>query len=103
MHLCVPPSFRVCFFFPYYYPSTSDDYSLSLHDALPICFDAYAAVRDAVKQFLSPVPSDGWSGSGNLPVFHWTGTPGDRKSTRLNSSHVSISYAVFCLKTNIDA
>ena len=38
------------------------------------CFDAYAAVRDAVKQFLSPVPSDGWSGSGNLPVFHWTGT-----------------------------
>src|SRR5207249_11797855 len=37
-----------------------------------------------------------WSGSG----FDWTviPTPGDRKSTRLNSSHVSISYAVFCLK-----
>src|ERR1035441_8880192 len=28
-------------------------------------------------------------------------TPGDRKSTRLNSSHLGISYAVFCLKTNI--
>ena len=44
------------------------------------CFDAYAAVRDAVKQFLSPVPSDGWSGSGNLPVFHWTGTPGQGRA-----------------------
>src|SRR5699024_11397376 len=32
---------------------------------------------------------------GFLPAAH----PGDRKSTRLNSSHVSISYAVFCLKT----
>src|SRR5438067_2860830 len=31
-----------------------------------------------------------------------SGTSGDRKSTRLNSSHVSISYAVFCLKKNID-
>src|SRR5207249_8208349 len=32
--------------------------------------------------------------SGTVP----TGAPGDRKSTRLNSSHVSTSYAVFCLK-----
>src|SRR5690606_39701814 len=35
-------------------------------------------------------------------AFHWTGSSrgrcGDRKSTRLNSSHVKISYAVFCLK-----
>src|SRR5439155_15229919 len=34
-------------------------------------------------------------------VWRWAGArghPGDRKSTRLNSSHVAISYAVFCLK-----
>src|SRR5437868_11337746 len=31
-------------------------------------------------------------------INYSTGTPQDRKSTRLNSSHVSISYAVFCLK-----
>src|SRR5690625_6148444 len=35
-----------------------------------------------------------------IKVFNWTATlyKGDRKSTRLNSSHVAISYAVFCLK-----
>src|SRR5215475_14943516 len=32
------------------------------------------------------------------PPPGWTPSPGDRKSTRLNSSHVKISYAVFCLK-----
>src|SRR3712207_7329535 len=31
----------------------------------------------------------------------WRGGPGDRKSTRLNSSHANISYAVFCLKKKI--
>src|SRR5215813_3858708 len=44
------------------------------------------------------------------PIRYWPGTrwnsagsasPGDRKSTRLNSSHVRISYAVFCLKKKI--
>src|SRR6266496_6242175 len=48
--------------------------------------------------FLSPL-----SGAAHLPTGSYTGTPhrfpeGDRKSTRLNSSHVEISYAVFCLK-----
>src|SRR5207248_10525066 len=33
-----------------------------------------------------------------LPPFHSTGASADRKSTRLNSSHRTISYAVFCLK-----
>src|SRR3712207_7179417 len=39
--------------------------------------------------------------SGNVPVashFGLLGDPPDRKSTRLNSSHANISYAVFCLK-----
>src|SRR5699024_12866848 len=35
------------------------------------------------------------------PAPRWPGTSRDRKSTRLNSSHVSISYAVFCLKKKI--
>src|SRR5690606_40329597 len=44
----------------------------------------------------------GSSGAGSAGAG-WTGTgaPGDRKSTRLNSSHVKISYAVFCLKKKI--
>src|SRR5437899_8653192 len=36
----------------------------------------------------------GWA----APEFHGTWNSGDRKSTRLNSSHLGISYAVFCLK-----
>src|SRR5690242_21210553 len=48
---------------------------------------------------------DAWSVgfSNDYTVAVWVGradgTPRDRKSTRLNSSHMSISYAVFCLKT----
>src|SRR5437868_9978058 len=38
----------------------------------------------------------------NCPPAKDTGAPEDRKSTRLNSSHVSISYAVFCLKKKIN-
>src|SRR5207249_7234177 len=37
----------------------------------------------------------------NAADGHWQVVPGDRKSTRLNSSHVSMSYAVFCLKKKI--
>src|SRR3712207_7265532 len=33
-----------------------------------------------------------------LPTAYWTNVEADRKSTRLNSSHANISYAVFCLK-----
>src|SRR3712207_6948514 len=35
--------------------------------------------------------------------YRWTDASGDRKSTRLNSSHANISYAVFCLKKNTTA
>src|SRR6266496_5769276 len=59
--------------------ATTEIYTLSLHDALPI--SAERAQR--------------LGGDGHRPL----GQPGgDRKSTRLNSSHVEISYAVFCLK-----
>src|SRR5207249_6251950 len=92
-------------------------YPLSLHDALPISesfFKDRAEVRqrlDVLRAILSQqtkfvVPSgssllnilgiDDLRAAGGPPA-----PPLDRKSTRLNSSHVSISYAVFCLKKKI--
>src|SRR5689334_24679855 len=86
--------------------ATSDIYTLSLHDALPIL-----RIGNTSLLVFSPLGS---STSGTLyvaahrgpqmaiRVFGATGRVRvlmlDRKSTRLNSSHSSISYAVFCLK-----
>src|SRR5437870_9542100 len=64
-------------------PSTTEIYTLSLHDALPI----------SKKKPPTPAISSGWEKTLCAPPSN-----GDRKSTRLNSSHVAISYAVFCLK-----
>src|SRR3954464_16101921 len=72
-HSCV-----ILFFFFFNDTATTEIYTLSLHDALPIsrsCWRRWA--RRAAR--------------------HWR-SAGDRKSTRLNSSHTIISYAVFCLK-----
>src|SRR5205807_9935035 len=63
--------------------ATTEIYTLSLHDALPISFRRKGT---AARVSLSPVIRDGKT---RLQ---------DRKSTRLNSSHLVISYAVFCLK-----
>src|SRR5207245_9479010 len=70
--------------------STTDIYTLSLHDALPISF----------IMWLGEQISDRGIGNGMSFIFAGivVGLPRDRKSTRLNSSHGSISYAVFCLK-----
>src|SRR5437868_10612334 len=74
--------------------STTAIYTLSLHDALPIYFLKGIALVLAGELGLSHAE--------NAPP--WTNAltkeamTRDRKSTRLNSSHVSISYAVFCLK-----
>src|SRR5688500_19871329 len=65
---------------------TTDIYTLSLHDALPICTPSPHARCGGSNP---PCPA-GRSLSGRAS--------GDRKSTRLNSSHLVISYAVFCLK-----
>src|SRR5215475_15113218 len=79
----MPSSFFsiILFFFFFNDTATTEIYTLSLHDALPICgrhgaqqLCPAAAARDH-REHLA-----------------------DRKSTRLNSSHVKISYAVFCLK-----
>src|SRR5690349_22088225 len=66
--------------------ATTDIYTLSLHDALPICQTETVRLR---RRF----PSH------QTEAVRWlSGQTEDRKSTRLNSSHVEISYAVFCLK-----
>src|SRR5438874_9106270 len=74
--------------------ATTDIYTLSLHDALPI---SPRTARPARAQG-SPRhrPAAPRRPRGDPP--RRPGPPRDRKSTRLNSSHVEISYAVFCLK-----
>src|SRR2546427_3100447 len=69
--------------------ATTEIYTLSLHDALPIwaCRSAWAVVRRS---------SRGRCRARRPPSAR--GRHRDRKSTRLNSSHSQISYAVFCLK-----
>src|SRR5688572_33298043 len=73
------------FFFFFNDTATTEIYTLSLHDALPI--------------FLSWPDSGGKGGIWLAVGFHRLPVRSeDRKSTRLNSSHSQISYAVFCLK-----
>src|SRR5438270_2451984 len=73
--------------------ATTGIYTLSLHDALPISTGATAPLGKSwcTRPPRSPPSPHGGRG--------WPRT--DRKSTRLNSSHSQISYAVFCLKKNI--
>src|SRR5690606_41756460 len=77
-------------------PATSVFYTLSLHDALPILAPFEVAVRGGCAPLprcqLVGVHPEAHRASGESPFGP------DRKSTRLNSSHVKISYAVFCLK-----
>src|SRR2546430_12057797 len=74
--------------------ATTEIYTLSLHDALPIYYGAamlkgvYGPLLE--KQGVKVVSADG--------VHQGDRDYRDRKSTRLNSSHSQISYAVFCLK-----
>src|SRR3712207_8019411 len=96
--------------------ATTEIYPLSLHDALPICFAASTmaksfrsrATRKIYWALVAGVPrvrqgrvstylaKEGDEGDARMKVAQHGDE--DRKSTRLNSSHVNISYAVFCLK-----
>src|SRR5690349_24408624 len=78
------------------HPPTTDIYTLSLHDALPIPRRAHAG-RFPTENPGTPTATRG-SSSPRCPSGNATACSRDRKSTRLNSSHVEISYAVFCLK-----
>src|SRR5687768_18573085 len=71
------------FFFFFNDTATTEIYTLSLHDALPICRRELDAHRRDSRLGRVRAPAAGAR---------------DRKSTRLNSSHGYISYAVFCLK-----
>src|SRR3712207_7654385 len=80
--------------------ATTEIYTLSLHDALPICDRVPRAVRHRLRaaartagRVRRPDRGPGPPGPGRQGR-----RAGDRKSTRLNSSHANISYAVFCLK-----
>src|SRR5690348_6758629 len=100
LHLCLTRfvhlmvlSLLLLFFFIFFFffffndTATTEIYTLSLHDALPILFSgAKNDNRIGRVQFLE------------RGVVNDTYANRDRKSTRLNSSHPSISYAVFCLK-----
>src|SRR3989442_7013117 len=80
------------FFFFFNDTATTEIYTLSLHDALPISggLGTLSEIFDGDAPFTPR----------GCIAQAWTVAEGsiDRKSTRLNSSHVRISYAVFCLK-----
>src|SRR2546430_16543914 len=80
----IPP---ISFFFFFNDTATTEIYTLSLHDALPISLQQ---ARDRAGCRRRPPDS----GTLRPPAEGRK----DRKSTRLNSSHSQISYAVFCLK-----
>src|SRR5690242_21738456 len=86
--------FLVSFFFFFFFndPAPTEIYTLSLHDALPIS----AHDRHDRYECDAGEPVQGRGVLLALRAPHRL--VGDRKSTRLNSSHMSISYAVFCLK-----
>src|SRR3712207_7420851 len=73
--------------------ATTEIYTLSLHDALPI----YSIPRVYSSLCASVAPKTCRATVGTKKS-HMQNSPRDRKSTRLNSSHANISYAVFCLK-----
>src|SRR5690242_21578450 len=75
--------------------ATTAIYTLSLHDALPIC--GMRVVRSFSRQQAEAAT---FTRNGHLMARQEIL---DRKSTRLNSSHMSISYAVFCLKKKMDS
>src|SRR3712207_7314976 len=82
--------------------ATTEIYTLSLHDALPIWPQRGEVLRRDYRCRALPTaraahrPRLDTAGTGRPDRA--PGMDGDRKSTRLNSSHANISYAVFCLK-----
>src|SRR3712207_6998765 len=91
----------MCFFF-FNDTATTEIYTLSLHDALPICGGRVLVLTGTATLFRVRALRDVHEArlDGRLPGVGYVYDTQvlDRKSTRLNSSHANISYAVFCLK-----
>src|SRR3712207_8474357 len=83
--------------------ATTEIYTLSLHDALPISQRHLERIDPGGAQVEMCVLGAPRLGSGEVvaprPLVGERTGEKDRKSTRLNSSHANISYAVFCLQT----
>src|SRR2546430_3452538 len=97
----------MCLLFIFFFndTATTEIYTLSLHDALPISFPFLSHLRRTRKSEESRNSIDERVAAmlelqrpGEVPGARTRNTVRDRKSTRLNSSHSQISYAVFCLK-----
>src|SRR5688572_31220485 len=84
---------KLHYFFFFNDTATTEIYTLSLHDALPILQDKRIIIKVNDKTVVDYTEPDSVQQGQNTP-----GRALDRKSTRLNSSHSQISYAVFCLK-----
>src|SRR2546429_6450771 len=78
--------------------ATTEIYTLSLHDALPICAARSARNWASASTQARRAFSDSWGPLRPASNREGSSKVTDRKSTRLNSSHGYISYAVFCLK-----
>src|SRR2546430_6908588 len=94
-----------CFFF-FNDTATTEIYTLSLHDALPISSQGGGLYHQDGAATLTNCTFSGNMGgnsAGGILNISGFGLGVDRKSTRLNSSHSQISYAVFCLKKKITA
>src|SRR5256885_9095743 len=89
LFFCNMPLRHFFFFFFFNDTATTEIYTLSLHDALPICSILNFGHRIKPRRWRVPCRGRKSRASARFP---------DRKSTRLNSSHLVISYAVFCLK-----
>src|SRR3712207_7953454 len=92
------------FFFFFNDTATTEIYTLSLHDALPIFVKVLAIDRGPGQVLRDEARAVALDERAQLAQVAARGTirraqrEADRKSTRLNSSHANISYAVFCLK-----
>src|SRR5258708_39720240 len=89
-----PPSYIFLFFF-FNDTATTEIYTLSLHDALPICPLLLSCSKTMGQKRILVVDDEAVLRELLADIL---AREGDRKSTRLNSSHQIISYAVFCLK-----
>src|SRR5256885_5663923 len=93
------PPLLTLFFFFFNDTATTKIYTLPLHDALPILY--FPAGAFMVPPLSLAVAADDAPATHRPHLQHLL-DQADRKSTRLNSSHLVISYAVFCLKKKKD-